>query len=47
MVSISSRMSSIILIEYGLPLILSNNFFIEEKLLSSKSLGSFRSSSPK
>ena len=47
MESISSRISSILFIEYGSPLIFLNNFFIEEKLFSSKSVGSLRSNSPK
>ena len=47
MASISLRILSIVFIEYGFPLIFSNNFFIEEKLFSSKSVGKLRSKSPK
>ena len=40
------RILSIVLIEYGLPLIFLNNF-LYEKLFSSKSVGSLSSNSPK
>ena len=44
--SISSRILSIVFIEYGLPLVFSNNFLIDLKFFSSKSDGKLRVKSP-